>query len=370
MNKRLEDINSFELVDTKPDKELDEITELASIICNTPISLITILDDKRQWFKSNKGLNLNETKIEDSFCQHAMHKPNEVLVVTDATKDPRFIDNKLVLGYPNIRFYAGAPLVTNENKVLGTLCIIDNKPREFSKDHEKALQILAKKAMGKIESSKMINGLIKTIEFGTDRLIKLTENLPIGLFEMTMDTAKVPRFSFLSDGMKKLHPNTNIEEWIENPNIGFSLIHPDDVEGLQSALDYCVENEEPLYFEYRVKKDAGYSWHAINGSPVKLESGETVIYGSFTDVSHHFEYQSALEQISYDISHVLRRPVTTMLGLNNLIQSDKDLTKKKFMEYADLINSITIELEAFTRKLNKIYQEKKQSITGRNSYDS
>ena len=86
MNSRLEEVNSYELFDTASEKDLDDITELASIICGTPISLITILDEKRQWFKSNKGLKVNETKVEDSFCKHTLYKPNEVLVVNDCSK--------------------------------------------------------------------------------------------------------------------------------------------------------------------------------------------------------------------------------------------------------------------------------------------
>ena len=117
MTDRIKDVNSFQILDTPAETLLDEITELASIIFKTPISLITILDTKRQWFKSNKGISVCETKIEDSFCQHSLDKPNEVLVVKDALKDERFTNNNLVINEPKIRFYAGAPLVTKDNNV-------------------------------------------------------------------------------------------------------------------------------------------------------------------------------------------------------------------------------------------------------------
>jgi len=359
---RLEDINSYDLFDTPPDKELDEITELASVIFGTPISLITILDDKRQWFKSNKGLEQNETKVEDSFCQHALHKPNEVLVVNDALKDQRFINNKLVLDDPNIRFYAGAPLVTKKNNVLGTLCVIDRKPMEISKEQEKALQLLASRVMDRLETRKVLNRLYTTINLSTERLIKITENVPFGIFELRIDPSGNQEFSFLSKGMKKIHPNIDLNEWLKNPALGFSLMHPDDIESLKTSLANSMENNEKIYHEYRVKGDSGYRWHAINGQSERTDNKETIIYGSFTDITHHLEYEAALEQISSDISHVLRRPVTSMLSITNLLESDQELSTEKLKKYSEHIKTIANELEKFTRKLNEVYSEKKKKI--------
>ncbi|GAB3332142.1 hypothetical protein GCM10027429_11230 [Marivirga atlantica] len=360
MNSRLEEVNSYELFDTASEKDLDDITELASIICGTPISLITILDEKRQWFKSNKGLTVNETKVEDSFCKHTLHKPNEVLVVNDALKDERFADNKLVLDDPNIRFYAGAPLVSKNNHVLGTLCIIDRKPREITEDQKRALQILAKKAIDRIEARKVIKNLNRSLDFNSSRLVKLTENLPVGLFEMIVSESGAFKFTYLSQGMKKLHPTVNLEEWLKDATIGFSLMHTDDVEDLRNAVLESANKGTPLYHEYRVKHEAAYKWHAVSGSPSKNEHGESILHGSFIDVSQHYEHSSALEQICFDISHVLRRPVTSMLGLMNLIENDRDLSEDKFRNYLSYMREITNQMEEFTRNLNKIYTKKKQ----------
>lgn len=363
MDKRLKDLNSYGLFDTPPDKELDEITELASIICGTPISLITILDDKRQWFKSNKGLYVNETKVQDSFCQHTLHKPEEVLVVNDALRDKRFINNKLVLGYPNIRFYAGAPLVTPKNNVLGTLCVIDREPREFSDEQKRALQILAKKSMDIIEMHKTFNSLNASVKLTVERLTKITQNIPLGIFEIEVSNTGDMRFLFLSDGMKKIHPNINIEEWIEDPSIGFSLMHPDDIASLRNAIEETIKNEVSLYHEYRVETESGYNWHAMYGQPEKIINGEMRIYGAFVDINHHIEYEIALEQVAFDISHVLRNPVTTILGITSLLELEQELSHKKIKEYSGHIKTLSHELEVFTRELNDVYWKKKQQIT-------
>ena len=368
MNNRLQDLNSYEIFDTPPDKELDEITELASIICGTPISLITILDDKRQWFKSNKGLGVNETKLEDAFCQHALHNPDEVLVVNDAFEDERFVNNRLVLDDPNIRFYAGAPLITKKNNVLGTLCVIDRKPRELSKEKQRALQILAKKAMDILETYKTFNSLHNSVQLTLERLTKITQNIPLGIFELEVSHSGKMKFLFLSEGIHKIHPNINLKEWIKDPSVGFSLMHPDDIAPLKKAIEETIKNEENLYHEYRIKTDSGYDWHAIYGQPEKTSNGQMLIYGAFTDINHHIEYETALEQIAFDISHVLRRPVTTILGITNLLELEKELSPKKLKEYSDHIKTVSNELEAFTRELNDVYWKKKQKIISYNKY--
>jgi len=363
MENRIDEIKSYELLNTTAESELDEITELASIICGTPVALITIFDDKQHWIKSKIGLEVNQNEVFDSFWHQSSQDKYDGLVVEDTVENERFENNELVTGNQNIRFYAGMPLLTKKNNVLGTLCILDTKPRQFSKAQERALKILAKRAMDKIESLKLINNLTKTIAFNTDRLVNLTENLPIGLFELGISQTGALSFSFLSKGITKLHPEIDLEDWLMDPTVGFAVIHPDDVEGLQQALYKSVEKEEQLHHEYRVKHNSDYSWHAMTGSPIRQENGETIMYGSFTDVTHHFEYESVLEQMGFDISHVLRRPVTTMLGITNLIETEDDLSREKIIEYSGFIKSISKELDQFTRELNKVYSEKKTIMT-------
>ena len=110
---RLDALKEYSILDTLPEKEFDELTALASFICKTPISLISLVDDKRQWFKSKKGLNANETAKELAFCAHAINAPNELFVVPDSRKDDRFHDNPLVTDAPFVIFYAGVPLISD-----------------------------------------------------------------------------------------------------------------------------------------------------------------------------------------------------------------------------------------------------------------
>ncbi len=154
--KRLRKLRSLNILDTFPEQVYDDIVFLASEVADAPIALMTLVDTDRQWFKSKVGLETPETHRDHAFCAHAIRKPNEMLVVTNATKDSRFADNPLVTGAPMIRFYAGAPLVCSDGTALGTLCVIDNKPRTLTPLQERALQVLSRQVVAQIELSEAL----------------------------------------------------------------------------------------------------------------------------------------------------------------------------------------------------------------------
>jgi diguanylate cyclase (GGDEF)-like protein len=134
---RIQMLHGLNLLDSEPEERFDRLTRLAKRLFNVPIALVTLVDKDRQWFKSCVGLNVTETPRSISFCGHAILK-NELLLVPDATQDERFHDNPLVTGEPKIRFYAGYPLTVPNGNKMGTLCLIDTKPRELD-DEERAL---------------------------------------------------------------------------------------------------------------------------------------------------------------------------------------------------------------------------------------
>src|SRR3954469_4554486 len=129
---RIKSLESYSILDTLPEMDFDNLTSIAAEICGTPISLVTFVDEERQWFKSRFGLDTHETHRDYAFCAHAINMPNDIFIVPDSREDVRFFDNPIVTGDPHVIFYAGVPLITEKGMPLGTLCVIDQMPRELT----------------------------------------------------------------------------------------------------------------------------------------------------------------------------------------------------------------------------------------------
>ena len=161
---RVEALRRHEVLDTLPEADFDDLVRLASHICGTPIALVSLVDADRQWFKARLGLEAVETPRDQSFCAHAICEPErDIFEVSDAREDPRFAENPLVLGDPNIRFYAGTPLVTRNGWALGTLCVIDRKPRQLTKEQAEGLVMLRRHVVNALELRRFLHEQAETI---------------------------------------------------------------------------------------------------------------------------------------------------------------------------------------------------------------
>lgn len=161
--RRLESLGRYDIMDSLPEECYDGVVAMAADICGTPIALFTLLDEGRQWFKSAVGLDIRETARAISFCTHTI-AGDAFLMVENAQEDPRFVDNPLVLGAPNIRFYAGVPVRSNEHLPLGTLCVIDRVPRSLSKKSRLLLESLAREIEAQLEIRRISNNQQRLIE--------------------------------------------------------------------------------------------------------------------------------------------------------------------------------------------------------------
>jgi PAS domain S-box-containing protein len=240
---RLAVLKDYEILDSETEAKFDRITELASIICDVPISLISLLDEKRQWFKSRFGLNVQETPRALSFCQHAI-MDDKYFEVEDATKDDRFEDNELVTSDPNIRFYGGYPLVDPSGFALGTLCVIDRSANRLDSKQRRALELLAEEATALIVSN---------------RQKKVFDNFD-KLFDISNDLICIVG----TDGFfKKVNPMfAKLLGWNQEDlkvKSLYDLIHPDDLKRSKQEISKLGRGANTISLDHRIQtKDGDY----------------------------------------------------------------------------------------------------------------
>lgn len=256
---RLLALKNLEILDTLPVKEYDAITELAAFICNTNTSLISLIDEERQWFKSRKNMPLSETHRDHSFCAHAINDPRKTFVIPDATKDERFFDNPLTLSDTPVIFYAGVPLLDKEGHALGTLCVIDDKPNSLSSEQEKALKNLAlqveklfelRKANSELKETKINlkkhNNLLKDFAGVASHDMKMplsnmiiTSDLLLKKYESVLDATGSKYLSYIKKSALSLsHYITNILEHYKSTAYSRNNVESFDVNTL---LENIVE---------------------------------------------------------------------------------------------------------------------------------
>jgi PAS domain S-box-containing protein len=240
---RLAALKHYEIMDSETEAKFDRITELASIICGVPISLISLIDEHRQWFKSKVGLDVKESPRTVSFCQHAI-MDDKYFEVQDATKDIRFMDNESVVDEPNIRFYGGYPLIDPNGYALGTLCVLDHFSNHLDDNQQRALELLAQEATSLIVEHR------KKREFENfDRLFDISNDVicivgPDGFFRKVN-----PRFEQL------LGWN---EEDLKKSSL-YSFIHPQDLAKSKREINKLSIGFSTISLEHRIQtKSGGY----------------------------------------------------------------------------------------------------------------
>ncbi len=160
---RLDSIERLVIMDTSPEQEYDDIVQLASLLAGTPISLISLVDADRQWFKAKVGVDESETDRDIAFCAHAILSSGP-MIIENLMEDRRFVDNPLVLNDPNVRFYAGFPLITSEGHALGTLCVLDREPRALIETQIFGLKTLADQVLRNFELRRSAKEIRKNAE--------------------------------------------------------------------------------------------------------------------------------------------------------------------------------------------------------------
>lgn len=354
---RMRELMGYHILDTPPEKEFDEIAQIASTICNTPMALVTFIDSHRQWYKAKKGVNMNEVDRKDSFCLHTLNYPDELLIVADPSTDERFRNNRYVLGDPHIQFYAGAPLTSPSGNVLGTLCVMDSQRHNITEDQKEALKLLADKAMQYLNMRKTLIEQGHFVEHSAEKLKKLSDLAPGVMFQIEAKHDEKIKLVFVSRGVEELHPDITTENITNNPQTFVSLIHEGDRIRLIKSIEHAFAHKSSWNDQFRlINPDEEYAWYSVNAT-IERKVDRATMYGSIHNISALKEYEALLHQILHDVSHVMRRPITSMLGLVSVMETEA-LDPIQLQEYMQHVKSVFTELDTFTRNLNQEYTER------------
>ncbi|UTM21756.1 GAF domain-containing sensor histidine kinase [Dyadobacter chenhuakuii] len=261
---RISALRSYSILDSLPDQDYDELTKLASQICNTPISLISLVDQTRQWFKASHGLDITQTPREFSFCAHAIENPNQPMVVADARKDERFTDNPLVSGDPYIVFYTGVPLIDRDGYALGSLCVIDHMPRQLTSQQLFALQVLARQVARLFELRRPVSALNSSEQELEARAERLLTHRTRQLSHQNQALSDLNR-SVLKKNEDLKRSNTNLQQ--------FAFIASHDLQEplrkIQAFSELIIKRYQDQFgdasdYLYKIKSAAGRMSQLIN----------------------------------------------------------------------------------------------------------
>lgn len=278
---RIKALHDLAILDTPREQDFDDIAQIAMQMCDVPIAVVSLIDTDRQWFKSCIGLEGSETSRDLAFCAHAILAPDDLLIVEDATKDSRFADNELVTGDPYIRFYAGAPLISEKGFALGTLCVVDRKPRQLNDAQLNTLKALARQVMQLIR----LKSMHERMKQKRARLSSIIEGTNVGTWEWNVQTGDVTvneRWAtMLGYSLAELLPIT-IDVWSR-------LMHPDDLTVANELLQKHFSGESDFYdceFRMRTKND---NWLWIHShakiSKCTLDGKPLILSGMHSDIS-------------------------------------------------------------------------------------
>ena len=283
---RINALNEYNILDTLPENEFDDITSFASHICGTPISLISLVDPERQWFKSHHGLDTTETPREHAFCAHAINTPDQMLIVPDSRQDIRFADNPLVTGETQVIFYAGVPLVTPSGFAMGTLCVIDNKPHVLTEDQTNTLQAISKQVVKLLELRKKNMELDEKKQL-LERTLELYEQTSqvarVGGWELDLVTQKLSWTTVT----KQIH---EVEDEYE-PDLQTAINFYKEGENrnkIEELVQNGIKNGNPWVVELEIVTAKGnIRWVRAKGE-VEFSNGECVrLYGILQDIHEY-----------------------------------------------------------------------------------
>ena len=371
---RLAALRRYDILDTAPDQFFDDLAELASFICDVPISLISFIDKERQWFKSNKGLNGGDSPREIAFCAYTITQ-DTLFIIPDTRHDVRFANNPFVTADPGIRFYAGAPLITSDGYALGTICVLDQQPRTLTEEQTNALTALSRQVVAQLELRRTVRQLSEAqseLSRSEARFRRLADNLPDAIFHYRLLPPQ--GYQFVGSAITAItgYPP---QAFYDNPHHLSDIAHPDDRPILINLLDHLSEAEEPYQaVVLRLQQATGQMvWVEMRTIPVYDKNGRMVaVEGITRDITRRKQMEQEreamiadLDAFAHTVAHDLREPLTVILGYGDLLSPARipKLEEEVIVEGLLSINEYAVKMSNIIKELFLLSSVRNDDVT-------
>jgi PAS domain S-box-containing protein len=374
---RLEALRLYDILDTSPEDGFDDLARLATHVCQTPMAVVSFVDEHRVWAKAGMGFPFREWSREEGFSSHAI-LDNGLTVVRDTLEDERFAQSPLVVGEPRVRFFAGAPLLCAEGVAIGTLSVMDVVPRSLSPEQAAGLWALTRQVMTQLELRRRLSELreLSADRTRTEGELRDTQRMYQGLIEAVptvtyIDPVHPEQMSiYVSPQIETLLGCTQ-EQWLYQMDFWRKHVHPDDEPRVWEEWERCRESGEPYTNEYRMLHEDGHTvWVSERAVIVRNESGQPMsVRGVLMDITERKRVEEELEfawqrerdsaehlramddlknTLLHAVSHDLRGPISAVLASARILERMEH--ELSFDERRELVQGMSTS----AKKLNRL----------------